>query len=356
MGSSRVRVGVLQGSLLRTTSVLKALFALRVDVLLRCATVCRGLTNTGLPRLSAVYLKLNDLLGLTELFVNDNTIDILAKDDLASLPNLLKFNVEMNLLKSVDRSSFTRTNKLTEINLKNNKLTVLLDSTFDDLASLKILKVSHNKLTGIAGGLFKKNAMLEVLDLAYNEFTTGISGLSSTSFQDGFGALKILRLNNNKLTSIMDTHFSKLLALDTLDLANNQLTLVADEAFNIPTAALAKLYLQNNKLASLSDKVIASIADINELYIEGTYWNCCLMGWAVNASNTKDLSSALCARPAIVKNKDLKNALAITVAKNACDQGAWLFVGSRSKKTNQKTHNQSLPPRASCTRRMYVCN
>ena len=159
---------------------------------------------------------LHHLKKLKYLNLNRNRLTTLGSA-LIGLTSLLEFTAEANMLKNVEGNVFEGLAQIQLINLQNN----LLDfANVSFLANLKILKLDNNKITTLSGCLDGLVSLLE-LEAASNSIYT----ISSDSFVT-LGALKHLYLGSNHISSILPGTFRHNHNLSSLHLSHNPLSSV----------------------------------------------------------------------------------------------------------------------------------
>jgi len=220
--------------------------------------------------------------------IQGNTLDLSNKNinDLTGLKNIpgIKdieiLQLSNNQLTTLPAGIFNGLDKLQILILANNNLTTLPKEIFKDLNNLRQLQLINNpnlSKMGIKDILYKGkelHALLNHYDLLNHDgvsitklFQQGaldqeIKDMEMYAFLDlsnrninnltglqnipGIKSLKILALNNNKLTSLPTGIFNGLDKLETLLLANNQLTTLPKGIFN-SLNKLQKLALNNNQ-------------------------------------------------------------------------------------------------------------
>ncbi|KAK4820289.1 hypothetical protein QYF61_022859 [Mycteria americana] len=148
-----------------------------------------------------------------------------------------------NQISEINRNDFATTYFLEELNLSYNKLKSpqIHREAFRKLRQLKSLDLSGNNLHTVPFG-FPKN--LQILKLKENEISIIPKGTLS-----GMTKLRELYLSNNKLKS--------------LDMAGNQLTSIPSD---LPES-LEYLYLQNNKITTVSENAFESTPKIKGIYL-----------------------------------------------------------------------------------------
>ncbi|BFZ08768.1 hypothetical protein BsWGS_11806 [Bradybaena similaris] len=200
---------------------------------------------------------------------------------------LLSRKLFNNSIEKLDSSTFSQTDHLDVLDLSDNFIQEIDSKTFAGIPTLKDLSLRNNLLTQLRGFVFHSNGRLGQLYLDDNEIVTidkqalaGLSQLMSLylshnnlgrglNLQPGlFGGcsnLRILDLSWNQLTHIAPGTFSELRDLIQLNLGNNQLKVVSP-TWNLPSS-LKNLFLDNNDITHLEDGVFDHM-DLNVLYLE----------------------------------------------------------------------------------------
>ncbi|XP_061663502.1 leucine-rich repeats and immunoglobulin-like domains protein 3 [Syngnathoides biaculeatus] len=114
------------------------------------------------------------------------------------------------------------------------------------------LDLSHNKLQVLDSTLFSKLRHLNEIKLNHNELDTvpdlGVCASNITT----------LVLANNRFSKITTEQLRPFLALETLDLSNNNIVEVKANSF--PTLPLKNLFLNNNRISSLETGCFANLS------------------------------------------------------------------------------------------------
>ncbi|XP_019356830.1 PREDICTED: podocan [Gavialis gangeticus] len=164
-----------------------------------------------------------------------------------------------NQISEINRNDFANTYFLEELNLSYNKLTSpqIRREAFRKLRLLKSLDLSGNNLHTVPFG-FPKN--LQILKLKENEISSIPKGTLA-----GMTKLRELFLSHNKLkvSSIYVGVWRELSSLQLLDMAGNQLIYIPP---GLP-ASLEYLYLQNNKITTISERAFESTPNIKGIYL-----------------------------------------------------------------------------------------
>ncbi|NWI92280.1 NYX protein, partial [Pitta sordida] len=160
------------------------------------------------------------------LNLSNNYLRILNTNTFRNLTFLHSLSLDGNNLTFVTPGTFHALNKLRELHLsRNSRLTYLHANTFRGLLNLISLDLSHCNIFEIHPLLFSHLPSLERLDLASNNMRyvpQAFQNLSSLTRH--LLNLRNLYLNNNKISSISDSAFSYLNKLHFLHLSKNNLT------------------------------------------------------------------------------------------------------------------------------------
>uniref|UniRef100_H0ZFQ3 Podocan n=1 Tax=Taeniopygia guttata TaxID=59729 RepID=H0ZFQ3_TAEGU len=215
---------------------------------------------SGLPRnIVLLHLEKNAIKGLKKLHTVHLYNNMLERIP-SGLPRRVKtLMILHNQISEINRNDFATTYFLEELNLSYNKLTSpqIHREAFRKLRQLKSLDLSGNNLHMVPFG-FPKN--LQVLKLKENEISIIPKGTLS-----GMTKLRELYLSNNKLkvNSIYSRAWRELSSLQSLDMAGNQLTSIP---LGLPES-LEYLYLQNNKITTVSENAFESTPNIKGIYL-----------------------------------------------------------------------------------------
>ncbi|KAL1005740.1 hypothetical protein UPYG_G00063370 [Umbra pygmaea] len=168
---------------------------------------------------------------------------------------------------------------VTDLYVFQNGIDTLAREDFTGLEELKMLDLSQNKLTEVPDGVFQPLTSLQNLDLSSNNITQ----ISKDSFS-GLVHLERLYLHGNRIESIQMEAFNGLVGLLELKLQNNQLTslptlrlptlLLLDLSFNslpnlgpqvLQTPHLESLNMAALGLTSLDSDLMASMGNLHDL-------------------------------------------------------------------------------------------
>lgn len=147
--------------------------------------------------------------------------------------------------------------------------------------NLDYFDISENRISTIDSSLIPANSVTH-LNLSTNYFNRVPSAVNS------FPELKSLYLTGNHITSIEDYDLVNLTHLTVLQLGDNPIEYVSDNAF-VRTPLFKVLNLENTAL-NVIPRAVTTLTDINRFDIEGTPIDCsCKMDymkvWSSNASH-----------------------------------------------------------------------
>ncbi|GLD68334.1 matrix-remodeling-associated protein 5 [Lates japonicus] len=176
-----------------------------------------------------------------------------------------RMNLGFNSINKITDKSLTGLRKLELLMVHGNDINTLPDGVFKDLMSLQMLKISYNKLKEINRHTLQGLWSLARLHLDHNQ----LEFIHPDAFQ-GLTSLRLLQLEGNQLQQLHPATFT------TFTLLNH---------FHIST--LRHLYLSDNGLTSLPSRLVATMPQLENLYLHGNPWSCdCSMRWFHNWNKT----------------------------------------------------------------------
>ncbi|XP_004930805.1 TLR4 interactor with leucine rich repeats [Bombyx mori] len=249
------------------------------------------------------------LPSLKKLDLSDNSISKIDGHVFDKLKNLEYLNLANNKFTSLDKLTFHRLTNLKEIVLDNNdigeelrrvnlfdrsglgltakirslsirgvKLNRVPDNFFVDAYDIRKLVISNNNITDV----FEFPFTLEYLDISDNP----IEIISSEDFADLAG-LKVLKLNNLKITEISGYMFEPLHSLTSLELERN-MNLTKFDAFAFGKEVLEdadyfnleELSVRGSRLTTLDKRLMEPFGRLIKLDLQGNAWSCdCKLYW-----------------------------------------------------------------------------
>ncbi|XP_052456112.1 immunoglobulin superfamily member 10-like [Carassius gibelio] len=169
-----------------------------------------------------------------------------------------RMNLGFNTIHRINYSSFAGLRKLELLLMHGNDVHHIPDGTFRDLISLQMLKLSYNKLKVISRQSLMGLWSLTRLHLDHNR----LEFIHADVFQ-GLTSLRFLQLEGNQLQQLHPATFSTFSILG-----------------HFPVSSLKHLYLSDNLLSTLSQKMLAGMPYLENLSLHGNPWTCdCHMRW-----------------------------------------------------------------------------
>ena len=155
-----------------------------------------GCTRQNMPSVFRALNSLNETL-ISHLWIWNSLINILPNDMFAKVrPKILTIeNSRVSVFRAGAFGNIGR--RLKSLHLKNNILKSIEKQTFSDLNALETLDLTGNKLTEIKAGQLDTLVYLETLMLSDNQ----INHIEDGAFKNLIN-LKTLNMANNKLTNI----------------------------------------------------------------------------------------------------------------------------------------------------------
>ena len=134
-----------------------------------------------------------NLIELTNLQLDHNSISILYWSSFSSLEKLVYLNLSNNYIFELRSCVFDKCRQLKYLKLNQNQIGDICSNFFDKLTRLEHLDLSHNLLGNIPVQMFKFNCKLRYLSLICNQ---NLNELKSEHFSD-LTNLQILMVNQN---------------------------------------------------------------------------------------------------------------------------------------------------------------
>ena len=193
---------------------------------------------------------LDDLAALRDLNLSNNKINSLPENIFDNNIKLTKLRLDFNKLTALPKGVFDENPDLTSLNLKGNSLASLPAGLFDNNPKLYDVHLGENKIAALPADLLDSNTALEGFYINNNELVSLPGDLFDTNT-----ALRKVRLDHNKLTKVPQEIFQNNTGLRYLRLDNNHLTSVPAGLYK-NNGLLWYFILSDNKLTSLPADLI----------------------------------------------------------------------------------------------------
>ncbi|XP_077574088.1 leucine-rich repeat-containing protein 24-like isoform X2 [Stigmatopora nigra] len=158
--------------------------------------------------------------------------------------------------------------------LQDNVIAQIRRQDLSPLAHLRYLYLQNNSISSVEAGSFQKQARLLELALDGNR----IHSPTADTFR-GLDHLRILYLAANHITRLLDFTFRGLQRLQELHLQRNGMEVLADRALAGLTS-LALLDLSGNRLHTMAAAALRPLVSLQVLRITENPWRCdCALHW-----------------------------------------------------------------------------
>ncbi|XP_022690034.1 toll-like receptor Tollo [Varroa jacobsoni] len=197
------------------------------------------------------------------LDVTRSKLKVLSTRGLETLVSLEELRMERNQIARIDSDAFSGLAKLTRLDLSHNSFSTLPSRLFQSTSKLAELYMRNNSLNALPSGLLAGLRELTLLDLAHNQ----LSALGWLQSAQDLAQLAVLDLSYNRLTRLNANVFTALSELQTLQLQNNLIELIADGTF-IQLNNLQSLVLSHNRLKRIGSRMIGGLNSVTTLHLD----------------------------------------------------------------------------------------
>ncbi|XP_041769269.1 uncharacterized protein LOC121592070 [Anopheles merus] len=178
--------------------------------------------------------------------------------DLHGFPNLMTAIVRGNMVRQLNRDSFSGTLLLEHLDLSFNSISSIHPEAFRTLKHLKTLDLSFNMISRIDGKLFKANDLLTHINLSRN-YISRFSRISADALVYlNMSWCEILTLDWDALASMGE--------LIELDLSNNLLSDIPD---TLSSGTLQTLDLSMCRLSTMRNTTLAGLPELVRINLSG---------------------------------------------------------------------------------------
>ncbi len=195
--------------------------------------------------------------------LHSNKIKIIENSSFEHLFNLKILSLRGNKLNEIYSQLWKGLIHLQELDLAENHIHFLGQATFALLQNLLKLWLGENKISQVSYQFIGLSSKLQHLDIAYNKIA-----FINDQMLFALKSLSILFLNNNRnLANISATVFSQLSNLEQLSLCKCSINDIDNKAF-FNLGKLSELYIQQNKLKTISSSTLAGLYQVEILYAD----------------------------------------------------------------------------------------
>ncbi|KAJ8049747.1 Thrombospondin-4 [Holothuria leucospilota] len=202
---------------------------------------------------------------LEELYISSNFIQGINEEDLCNFEALWRLDMNSNNLDetTLHENVFECVPTLSTLEMNSNNFQYVPDAVQygDRLPNINSLDLAGNRITFLLEGHFSNVTSLASLYLSSND----IASIEDGTFPAGIG---YLNLGSNSFDFLHENPFRDLSQLITLDLSNNQIEEIPDTAFD-GCISLDALYLTNNKIGRILQTTFEDCPLQNQFSISG---------------------------------------------------------------------------------------
>ncbi|KAL8206586.1 UNVERIFIED_CONTAM: Leucine-rich repeat transmembrane neuronal protein 1 [Gekko kuhli] len=272
---------------------------------------------TGLMQLTWLYLDHNHLCSVEgdafqklrrvkELTLSSNKITQLPNTTFRPMPNLRSVDLSYNSLQALEPDLFHGLRKLTTLHMRSNALKFVPVRIFQDCRSLKFLDIGYNQLKSLARNSFAGLFKLAELHLEHNDLVK-----VNLAHFPRLLALHSLCLRRNKVTLVVNS-LDWVWKLEKLDLSGNEIEYIEPHVFeSVPH--LQALQLDSNRLTYIHPRILSSWNALTSISLSANVWDCgrnicALASWLSSFKGRYD-SNLLCATPEYAQGEDVLDAV-----------------------------------------------
>ncbi|XP_008191941.2 insulin-like growth factor-binding protein complex acid labile subunit [Tribolium castaneum] len=198
-------------------------------------------------------------LHLQELYLNNNRLKSINAQEFVRLPSLRILKIGNNLFETLSDNHLF--NQLEEFHGENNQIKALNGHILNKLENLKMVNLSNNALKNIEGDTFATSNRIKVVDLSSNK----LAKIDPRNFRN-MNNVSFLNLYNNSLTQevISCDNLQNLMQLNVLDLSYNEISEIYTCTFR-KLEKLQKLSLLANHLKTIPPSAFQTLHNLQEL-------------------------------------------------------------------------------------------
>lgn len=235
------------------------------------------------------------------------------------MPNLQYLNLAETNLKHLQLDMFNGLVKVTNLDLSYNNIETIQDRIFLNMNALEELKLDHQFQNGIA------DQSLEITPAAFSglENRLVVLDLEKTTLKERqfwntvkiFNQLKKLIVSETKIKEIPSYAFYNNKQLQTIELNNNGINYINQDAFRGLEQVLKDVSLKDNNVTTISECVFKNFTRLEQIHLMRNPLDCdCRIQWLHTFILTKtnveppiDINEYICNKPAIFATKTLSS-------------------------------------------------
>lgn len=259
--------------------------------------------NLGQNRITSIEpLTFEGLDSLRVLYLDDNQLSVVPTISFKPLGSLAELHVGLNGFAELMNGAFMDLGKLSVLNLCSAGLVNVSEGAFIGLTGLRTLDLTDNRLVNVPTKQLGELPRLEELILGQNDFqvirTDAFKGLYNLRRLDVTGAGQLERVESGAFASNLN--------IESVVLASNKKLSEIEDGALVGLPKLRKLVLRENTLITFTE-ASATWNDLRALELQDVPLQCtCNLLWLRNLVATKNITSAVCAGPQHVRERQLR--------------------------------------------------
>lgn len=208
---------------------------------------------------------------LQRLDISHNIIGYVS--DMAGYPNLIDLKISHNLILDLGSNCFQNSHMMISMDISHNSLGRIEYSDFNGLRSLVTLDLSSNQIDYISRGAFSSLTHLQTLNLASNRLAVGEGFPQDLFTQANRQTLRYLDLSDNMFLSVPSSSLRNMEDLSDLDLSSNKLGKIDSREFDGIGRKLTSLKIKNCGLHTVGSNAFIGLDTLRELDMSNNYLN-----------------------------------------------------------------------------------
>ncbi|XP_073953267.1 uncharacterized protein [Choristoneura fumiferana] len=212
-------------------------------------------------KIQDIEFDMTDLKNLSYLYINDNSIQNITQTIFKGLVSLKEIDLSNNDIKQIEALSFEDLNDVETFSLNKNPLPhIIAPQMFSGLSSCTELHLTYTNINSLQNNAFSGMDSLRLFNVSNGDLKT----LEFNTF-NGTGSVEILVLSFNKIELFLINN-TQINSVTEIYLNNNRLRFITKETFK-DLANLHMLNLEQNLIVKIKDEAFVTLKTIRTLII-----------------------------------------------------------------------------------------